>query len=73
MKNIKELRQRAKLSQEQLAAAVGVSRQSVSSWEAGVWPSAELVSRIAAALGCKIGDLFEDEENPGGASPSPAN
>ena len=60
MKNIKELRQRAKLSQEQLAAAVGVSRQSVSSWEAGVWPSAELVPRIAAALHCEIGDLYKD-------------
>ena len=73
MKAIKVLRQRAKLSQEALAAAVGVSRQAVISWEQGAWPSAELVPRIAAALGCGIGDLYEDEENPGGASPSPTD
>lgn len=58
MKAIKELRQRVKISQEQLAAAVGVSRQAVISWEQGAWPSAELVPRIAAALGCEIGELY---------------
>lgn len=62
MKAIKELRRQAKLSQEELAAAVGVSRQAVISWEQGVWPSAELVPRIAAALGCQVGDLFAPED-----------
>ena len=58
MKVIKELRQRAQLTQGQLANAVGVSRQAVASWEAGVWPSAELVPRIAEALRCEIGELY---------------
>lgn len=62
MKAVKELRRKAKLSQEELAAAVGVSRQAVISWEQGVWPSAELVPRIAAALGCQVGDLFAPED-----------
>ena len=60
MKVIKELRRRAGLSQEALAMRVGVSRQAVNAWEQGSWPSAELVPRIAEALGCKIGDLYDD-------------
>ena len=60
MKVIKELRRRAGLSQEVLAMRVGVSRQAVNAWEQGSWPSAELVPRIAFALGCQVADLYED-------------
>ena len=71
---IKELREAAGLSLAELGALVGVSRQAVNQWEAGTtWPSSQILPQLAAALGCGIGDLYEDEENPGGASPSPTN
>lgn len=65
MEAIRALRCRAGLSQEALALRVGVSRQTVNSWEKGVWPSAELVPKIAFALGCEIGELYAQAAAPG--------
>jgi len=49
----------AGLRQQELAERVGVSRQSLSMVEAGrSVPSAALALRLAAALGCKVEDLF---------------
>ncbi len=36
--NLRKLRKSKKLSQEDLAEKVNVSRQSVSKWETGLWP-----------------------------------
>lgn len=58
--NIREYRKRAGLSQEALAAKVGVGRTAVTFWEAGVqYPSADKLPRLAAALGCSIDDLYD--------------
>jgi len=47
------------LSQTELARAVGVSRQTISSIETGQYgPSALLALRLAAALGVPLTDLF---------------
>jgi DNA-binding XRE family transcriptional regulator len=47
------------LSQTDLARAVGVSRQTISSIETGQYgPSALLALRLAAALGVRLTDLF---------------
>jgi len=47
------------LSQTDLARAVGVSRQTISSIETGQYgPSALLALRLAAALGVPLTDLF---------------
>lgn len=62
MRNVKELREAAGLSQTALALRVGVSRQAVAAWESGAWPNAELIPRIAFALGCEIRDLYGNEE-----------
>ena len=60
---IRELREAAGISQAGLAAKVGVSRQAVNQWEAGIsWPSSQILPDLAAALGCEIGDLYKDEE-----------
>ena len=60
---IRELREAAGLSQAGLAARMGVSRQAVNQWEAGInWPSSQILPDLAAALGCEIGDLYKDEE-----------
>jgi len=49
----------AGLRQQDLAALVGISRQSLSTLEAGrSVPSAALALRLAHALGCRVEDLF---------------
>jgi molybdate-binding protein/DNA-binding XRE family transcriptional regulator len=57
--HVRELRQRAGLQQQELAARVGISRQSLSAVEAGtVVPSTAVALAIARMLGCRVEDLF---------------
>ena len=58
------LRRKAGLTMQDLADAVGISRQTVSAWEIeDAWPNAELLPAIAAALGCSIDDLYRTPDN----------
>lgn len=59
---IREYRRFCKLSQEQLATAVGVSKAAVSQWETGQ-TSPQETSRVAIAhaLGCPWHVLFNPE------------
>ena len=60
------------LSQEQLARAAGVSRQTISSIEKGQYgPSALLAFRLARALGVRVDGLFwiQDRQDNAGDSP----
>ncbi len=60
--DIAERRKRAAMTQEELAAKVGVTRQTVIALEQGKYnPSLQLAYRIARALGAaKIEDVFKD-------------
>lgn len=61
MVGLRDLRERAGLSMEELAKAVGVSRQSLFAWETGkAWPSSMYLQPMARALGCTVEDLFRD-------------
>jgi putative transcriptional regulator len=61
--HIKERRLRRGLSQEELARAVGVSRQSINSIERGRYiPSLPLALRFAQLFGCPTDELFELQE-----------
>ena len=65
---IKELRKERKLSQEELAAAVGTTRQTITSIEVGKYTaSLPLAYKIARYFGLCIEDVFDfseiDEEN----------
>ena len=56
-------RKQARLSQEELAARVGVTRQTIGMIEAGRFnPSLALCVAICRALGKTLNDLFWDEE-----------
>ncbi|MHA1572838.1 MAG: helix-turn-helix domain-containing protein [Alphaproteobacteria bacterium] len=58
---IKGNRARLRLTQEQLGAAIGVSRQHVSKWETGSSsPSLAMLRRLAKALGCTPGELVPE-------------
>lgn len=61
--HIKEHRLRHGLSQEELARAVGVSRQSINSIERGRYiPSLPLALRFAQLFNCPTDELFELKE-----------
>lgn len=65
---IKELRKERKLSQEELAAAVGTTRQTITSIEVGKYTaSLPLAYKLARYFGLRIEDVFDfsemDEEN----------
>ena len=65
---IKELRKERKLSQEELADAVGTTRQTITSIEVGKYTaSLPLAYKIARYFGLHIEDVFDfseiDEEN----------
>ena len=58
--NIKELRRQHKLSQEELAAAVGTTRQTITSIECEKYTaSLPLAWRIARYFGLTIEDVFD--------------
>ena len=70
--NLQKTRQTAGLTQEQLAEAVGVSRQTVAKWESGeTSPDLEHAAALAKTLGTTIDDLafFDDKGLVEGAPP----
>ena len=57
---IKQLRNKASLTQEQLADELGISAQSVSKWETGAsMPDITLLPKIAERFGVSIDELFD--------------
>lgn len=59
---IRKYRQRANLSQHQLAKALGVSQNSISQWESGEFtPRFEKVPVLASFLGIPIEEIFAYE------------
>ena len=65
--HLRAAREAAGLTQADLAAALGVSRQTVISLEQGRYhPSLELALRLARQFGQRVEDLFElqDTEQP---------
>ena len=60
--NLKAIRKHNKMSQEQLAEKVGVSRQSVSKWENGeAYPEMHNILQLCKIFNCKINDLVHTE------------
>ena len=59
--NLKVLRKKRKVSQEELAEKVGVSRQSVSKWETGeAYPEMNNILELCKIFKCNIGELVND-------------
>jgi len=60
--NIKRLRTEKNLTQEQLAAALGISAQAVSKWETSeTYPDGALLVPLANELGVSLDELFGNE------------
>lgn len=63
---LRELRERDFMTQEDLAARVGVSRQTIISLERGKYnPSLILAYKLARVFGLRIEDVFLLEERKG--------
>ena len=61
---LEELRKERGITQEELAALLGVSRQTISSLEKGRYnPSIQLAFKIARYFGLRIEDIFIYEED----------
>lgn len=59
---IKELRQMAGMTQQQVADSMGVLTSAVSNWESEVaLPRARQLPLLARVLGCSIDELFAQE------------
>lgn len=59
--NLKQLRKSKKLSQEDLAEKVNVSRQSVSKWETGeAYPEMNNILQLCKIFNCEINSLVND-------------
>ena len=60
---IKRLREERKISQNQLAEAIGVSDKAVSKWETGRgYPDITLIEPLAEALGVSVIELFSGDD-----------
>ena len=60
--NLKIIRKNKKMSQEQLAEKVNVSRQSVSKWENGeAYPEMNNILELCKIFNCKINDLIHND------------
>jgi putative molybdopterin biosynthesis protein len=61
--NLRQIRSRLGLSQQELADLAGVTRQTISGAETGQYvPSTAIALRLARILGCKVEELFWLEE-----------
>jgi len=62
--SVREHRKKAKVTQEDLARVMRVSRQTINSIERGRYiPSLPLALRIARFFGCSMDDMFQLEED----------
>ena len=61
-KNLEYLRKSRKMSQEDLAFKLGVSRQAVSKWESGAaYPETEKIVAICKLFDCSLDELLKDD------------
>ena len=60
--NLKQIRKNKKMSQEQLAEKVNVTRQSVSKWENGeAYPEMNNILELCKIFNCKLNDLVHTD------------
>jgi transcriptional regulator with XRE-family HTH domain len=56
---LRQLREKARMSQADLAEILGITQTAVSKWELGQgMPRVSMLPRIAKVLRCKVADFF---------------
>lgn len=65
MNNFRVIRERAQITQERLAAAIGVERSTIAKWETDqCQPRAEMFPLLAKVLNCTTDELFGIKKPP---------
>ena len=59
--NLQFLRKKTGITQEKLAERMGVSRQTISNWEADVYPEMDKLLMLCDIFGCKLDDLIRSD------------
>lgn len=63
MSVIKRLREKHKMTQEDLAKRLNVSRTAVTKWETGeCWPSIDRLLTLSNVFGCSVDDLLRTKK-----------
>ena len=63
MSRMREYRKKKKMSQQDIATALGVTQSMVAKWENGVnYPSVELLIELSDLFGCTIDELVRGEK-----------
>ena len=63
-----ELRKKKNISQEELAASLGITQGAISAYETGRWePSITTIKKMAQVLECTVDELLEDPHDDGRA------
>ena len=58
--NIKQLREKAGLNQQQVAEKLSIDRSAIAKWETGeAMPTADKLPQLATILNCTIDELFK--------------
>lgn len=61
MNKVKQIREAKGITQDELASALGLTRQAISAYEVGSCkPSIEIAKRMAQVLECEWPDFFDD-------------
>jgi len=60
-KNLQTLRKKTGITQEKLAERMGVSRQTISNWEADVYPEMDKLLVLCDVFSCKLDDLIRSD------------
>lgn len=62
---IEAMRKKKRMTQAELAIAVGVTQPSISDYESGKKrPTIDTAKKLARALGCTVDDLLRSPDNP---------
>lgn len=70
---LQQLRKDQRLSQEELADRLEVSRQAISKWEVGEVPNLENLIKISKFFGCTLDYLVNDDAESGGQEAAAGN
>ena len=66
MITLKILREKANLTQQQLADKLKIDRSSIAKWETGYcFPRTSMLPQLAKILGCSVDELLKEEGSNG--------
>lgn len=67
--NLRDIRTKKEMTQEELAQSCGISRQRITNYEIGIRePNLDTLKKLATALEVTVDELLRDEDDKSGAA-----